>query len=49
MRTIEVLVETSEAGYFASELESILNVGVKDALRKLFEQKRLYRQQIQNR
>lgn len=49
MRTIEVLAETSEAGYFASELEIILNVGVKDALRKLFEQKRLFRQQVQKR
>lgn len=49
MRTAEVLVENSEAGYYASELEIILNVSVKDTLRKLFEQKRLYRQQVQNR
>jgi len=49
IRTVEVLVETSLGGYFASELESILNVSAKDALRKLYEQKRLFRQQVQNR
>lgn len=49
MHTIKVLVETSEIGCFVSELESILNVSVKDALRKLFEQNHLHRQQVQNR
>lgn len=42
MQTIKVLVETSEIGCFVSELEDILNVSVKDALRKLFEQKHLH-------
>jgi len=49
IRTIEVLVETSEAGYFTNELESILKVGVKDALRKLVENRRLYREKVGNR
>jgi len=49
IRTIEVLVETSEAGYFTNELESILKVSVKDALRKLFEKGRLHREKIGNR
>ena len=33
--TIEVFVSESEAGCYAGELESVLNVGVKDALLKL--------------
>ena len=49
VRTVEVLVETSQAGYFTAELDCILNVSTKDALRKLFEQNRLSRQQHQNR
>ena len=49
IRTSEVLVETSEAGYFTNELECILRVSVKDALRKLFEKKRLYREKIDSR
>ncbi len=49
IRTIEVLVETSEAGYFTNELECILQVSVKDALRKLFEKKRLYREKVDSR
>ncbi len=49
VRTVEVLVETSQAGHFAAELDYILNVSTKDALRKLFEQNRLSRQQFQTR
>jgi hypothetical protein len=49
MRTIEFLVETSEAGYFTAELECILKVGAKDALRKLYEQNRLHREKVDNR
>jgi hypothetical protein len=49
VRTVEVLVETSQTGHFATELDCILNVSTKDALRKLFEQNRLSRQQVQNR
>jgi len=36
-------VDASEAGYYASELENVLNVGVKDALRKLVNDDRLAR------
>ena len=49
VRAVEVLVETSQAGHFVAELDYILNVSTKDALRKLFEQNRLSRQQYQNR
>jgi len=49
VRTVEVWVESSEAGYHAFELESVLNVGVKDALRKLVEQERLCRHRVENR
>ncbi len=49
MRTVEVLVEISETGFFACELEGILYVSVKDALRKLFEQERIFRYQLENR
>ncbi len=49
IRTIEYLVESSEAGYFANELESLLRVSVKDALRKLSKTGRLYREKVDNR
>lgn len=49
VRTVEALVETSKAGYFVAELDYILNVSTKGALRKLFEQNRLSREQVQNR
>jgi len=49
VRTIEVLVETSEAGHFNAELECILKVEVKDALRKLYEQNRLHREKVGTR
>lgn len=49
VRTIEVMVETSEGGHFANELEVILKVGVKDALRNLYEKGRLHREKVGNR
>lgn len=49
VRTIEFLVETAEAGHFTDELECILKVGVKDALRKLYEQNLLYREKVGTR
>ena len=49
LRTAQVLVETSHAGYFASELKGILHVEVKHGLRKLVEQGHLAREQFQNR
>lgn len=49
LRTGQVLVETSDAGYFASELKEILHVEVKHALRKLVERGHLAREQVQNR
>ncbi len=49
LRTSRVLVETSDAGYFASELKDLLHVEVKHALRKLAERGNLVREQVQNR
>jgi hypothetical protein len=46
METIVVLVKRSEAGYFASELEQLLDVFVHNAVGKLFSQGRLQREQI---
>lgn len=42
--TAEAFVRAAPAGYFASELEAVLHVSVKDALRHLVEQRRLHRQ-----
>ncbi|CAN5730510.1 hypothetical protein BH23GEM9_BH23GEM9_20340 [soil metagenome] len=39
----EVLVTESEAGFLAGVLESLLHVGVKDALRKLARESRVFR------
>lgn len=46
LRTIEALVCGSEAGYYASELQEILRVGVQGALLKLHSTGRLLRQKI---
>jgi hypothetical protein len=46
METIPVLVSSSEAGYFASELEELLNVFVYNAVGKLFRLGRLLREQM---
>ena len=46
LSTAEVLVKESEAGYFAAELEHIVNVGVKEALLKLVRQRRITRTKV---
>jgi len=46
METIPVLVKSSEAGYFASELGQLLHVFVHNALGKLYGLGRLLREQI---
>lgn len=45
-KTITFLVETSEAGHFADELECILKVETKDALRNLYAQNLLHREKV---
>ncbi len=47
--TLEALVGASEAGYFATELEAAVGVGVDDALAKLARQGRLHREKITGR
>lgn len=49
LRTCEVFVDESEAGYATDELESVLNVGVKDPLRKLALEGRIYREEVAGR
>jgi len=49
LRTCEVLVNGSDAGYATDELENVVNVGVKDALRKLAVERRIHREQIAGR
>lgn len=49
LRTCEVLVNESDAGYATDELENVLNVGVKDPLRKLAFEGRIHRQEIAGR
>ena len=44
LSTAEALVSQAPAGYFASELEGLLHVPVKDALRQLVQAARLQRQ-----
>jgi hypothetical protein len=44
--TVETLVNGSDKGYFANELQLILHVEVKDALLQLVEQQRIARQQV---
>jgi hypothetical protein len=46
MQTIPILVEKSVQGYFAIELRLLLQVKVQDALIKLFNEKRLHREQL---
>jgi hypothetical protein len=43
--TAEAVVRAAPAGCFADELEAVLHVSVKDALRQLVQQRRLHRQQ----
>jgi hypothetical protein len=47
--TVEALVEASEAGYRASELEGVLHVDVKAPLLKLVRNERLVRQKVSGR
>jgi hypothetical protein len=49
LRTCESLVTASEAGYATDELEPVLRVGVKDALRKLAAEGRIVREPIAGR
>lgn len=49
LATAEACVEASEAGYYPGELENVLHVGVKDALRKLVGDKRLAREKVAGR
>jgi hypothetical protein len=49
LRTCEALVNESDAGYATDELENVLNVGVKDPLRKLALECRIHRQEIAGR
>ena len=49
LRTCEALVSESEAGFAADELESVLHVGVKDALRKLAQEGRIFREPVSGR
>ncbi len=48
-RTAQVLVETSDAGYFTYELKAILHSEPKHALRRLVEQGKLLRERVQGR
>ena len=49
LRTCEALVADSAAGFAADELEHVLHVGVKDALRKLAQEGRIFRQPVSGR
>jgi hypothetical protein len=49
LRTCEALVAASEAGFAADELEPVLHVGVKDALRKLAQAGRIVREKVSGR
>jgi hypothetical protein len=49
LSTIEALVEASEAGYYASELENVLHVGVKAPPVKLVREGRLARHELLGR
>jgi hypothetical protein len=44
--TLEALVNSAPQGYFASELQQLLHVEVKDTLLQLVEQRRIARQQV---
>ena len=49
LATLEALVNASEAGYFATELEAVVGVGVDDALARLVRQSRLSREKVTGR
>lgn len=46
LSTVEALVSDSEAGYYASELQSVVHVSVKVSLLKLIREQRLSREKI---
>lgn len=49
VRTCEVLVSESDAGYATDELENVLHVAVKDPLRKLWREGRIFREKVSGR
>jgi hypothetical protein len=49
LETATALVEASEAGYFVEELDNMLHVGTKDALRALVRSKQLTRDEVSGR
>lgn len=49
VRTCEVLVSESDAGYATEELENVLHVAVKDPLRKLSREGRIFREKVAGR
>lgn len=49
LRTCEALVAESEAGYATDELGNVLSVGVKDPLRKLTREGRIFREKVSGR
>lgn len=49
LSTAASTVETAEAGYFVEELDNVLHVGTKDALRKLVRDARLTREEFSGR
>jgi len=49
LRTCEILVNESDAGYASDELENVLHVGVKDPLRKLARGGRIFREKVGGR
>jgi hypothetical protein len=49
MATIEAFVHLSDAGYYATELEEILQVRVKNTLLSLIDQRRLEREKVSGR
>jgi hypothetical protein len=49
LATAAAAVETAETGYFVEELDNLLHVGTKDALRKLVRDARLAREQVDGR
>jgi len=49
LETTVELVEASEFGYFVDELDNVVHVGTKDALRQLFQAGRLRREEVTGR
>jgi len=49
LATLVAFVEESDAGYFVPELETVVHVGVKDALLKLVRQRRVAREKVTGR